>query len=130
MKKQNQLSREKVKEAIQKKFKSIARFSKIAEREYKDIQSMLRSDDPQRLMELQLICNCTWDRPLLGELSRDQKLRIRDAISRHGKIKLFCKEYNFDQTWMSRLLSDADYGAVRSDSPNLKRLLKILNLEL
>lgn len=119
-----------IKNEIKVKFKSIARFCKIADRDYKATNTILAGKDVQALVELRLIANCTWDRPLLGELSKDQKMKIRTAITAHESQKAFCKRYKFNQTWLSRLLSDADYGAVRVNSPNLKRLIKILNIEL
>lgn len=126
----------KLKEEIKEKFKTLARFAKIVNKDYHAINAILNGKDPQALMDMHFLIRCTNDTQLLGELTSGEKMRIRMAIMTHApqgramSMKAFCKEYKFDQTWLSRLLSEADYGAVRTNSPNLKRLLKILNLNL
>lgn len=123
-----------VKDLIKEKFTTVARFCRIVGMDYKKVSLILRGNDIQAKTDLYIQATNTEDMSLPGELTMDQKNKIRESIRwmgvGDGKMKTFCKRYKVNATWLSRLLSTADYGACRTNSPNLKRLLKILNLEL
>jgi len=130
-----------LKKEIAIKFRSITRFCIIAGlKDYNAVIYELNNEsDPELRLQIFLACQNENNIPLAYELTPEQKHGIKKAIydylvdPKHSHLRLktmkdFCKHFQFNQTWLSRLLSTADYGASRTNTSKIKQLLTILNL--
>ncbi len=122
-----------LKEGIQSKFGSLARFCKHAKYDLYDLNKLLRlKATAENVAKLNLVyktAKVLKNSIIEGEELNDQhRESLRKGIyAKYRNISEFCnKNPEFINNWISKLL----HGDIRKITPKTKKLAKILNVEL
>lgn len=135
------LHRGDLRKMITDKFKTVSRFCRLTGFEnYGQVMAEItKHKDAELRLRIYLACVNESNIAQKGELTKEQKLEIKIAIMnyisdpRNSNLRLktlkeFANHFGFGATWLSRLLSIEEYGAVRLNTEKVKSLLTILNL--
>lgn len=131
---------ENLKRQILDKFKTIRRFTRLANLDYTDVCKALLSNDKTEIELIRYKFELTSNEYIPGfELTDKLREKIKDKVLSHpsaanenGKrtIQNFCDANGFHGVWISRVISKKNTRCmVKIDTPKMKRLFKILKIK-
>lgn len=116
-----------LKEDIEKKFRTVTRFAKIAGYDAQWLSNFLRHGQLNAIFKkLYHDLEAHEDEVLKGEISDLLRNEIRaNIIAKYSTQKNFCDKYGFDQHYISNLTSGKQFFRI---TPKVKRVCDILEI--
>jgi hypothetical protein len=119
-----------LKEDIEKKFRTVTRFAKIAELDAAKLSNYLGRGKYKRSTHkhIRACLNMYEDKPLEGEIEDYLRYSIRaNIIAKYSTQKNFCDKYGFTEAYISNLTSGKQFFRITN---KVKRVCKILEIEI
>lgn len=81
-----------VKNQIKKKFGTVAKFAKLADLDYYDLQKIFYSGDPDKLFEVSKKIMSIEVEPTDGEINDVQREKLKAKMDKAGGVIAFCRD--------------------------------------